>query len=99
MIKKENTGSLTIEINPEFQKALDLMEDSRRHVFITGFDKVLLSMNGNIDGLFLLVNGYFASKSRGWRCDWEREACRRRPFFAAFSQTYPSRLFFMKRHD
>ena len=36
MIKKENTGSLTIEINPEFQKALDLMEDSRRHVFITG---------------------------------------------------------------
>jgi len=34
MIKKENTGLLTIEINPEFQKALDLMEDSRRHAFI-----------------------------------------------------------------
>lgn len=25
MIKKENTGSLTIEINPEFQEALDLI--------------------------------------------------------------------------
>jgi len=36
MIKKENTGLLTIKINPEFRKALDLMEDSRRHVFITG---------------------------------------------------------------
>jgi len=36
MIKKEDTGSPTIEINPEFQKALDLMEDSHRHVFITG---------------------------------------------------------------
>jgi hypothetical protein len=21
----------------------------------------------------LLVKGYFALKSRGWRCDWERE--------------------------
>jgi ATP-dependent DNA helicase PIF1 len=36
MIKKEKTGSPSIEINPEFQKALDLMEDSHRHVFITG---------------------------------------------------------------
>jgi len=36
MIKKEDTGSPTIEINPEFQKALALMEDSHRHVFITG---------------------------------------------------------------
>jgi len=26
----------SIEINPEFQKALDIMENSRRHVFITG---------------------------------------------------------------
>jgi len=34
MIKKENADPLTIEINPEFQKALDLMEDSRRHGFI-----------------------------------------------------------------
>jgi type IV secretory pathway VirB4 component len=36
MIKKENTGAPTIEINPEFQKALELMENSGRHVFITG---------------------------------------------------------------
>ncbi len=36
MIKKENTGSPAIEINPEFQKALDLMEGSGRHVFVTG---------------------------------------------------------------
>jgi hypothetical protein len=28
----------------------------------------------------LLVNGYYASKSRGWRCDWEREVERGRPF-------------------
>ena len=36
MIKKANTAPLTVEINPKFQKALDLMEDSHRHVFITG---------------------------------------------------------------
>ena len=36
MIKKENTGPLTIDINPEFRKALDLMEGSGRHVFVTG---------------------------------------------------------------
>ena len=37
------------------------------------FDKVLLSMVGSIGGWFLLVKGYFASKSRGWQCGWERE--------------------------
>ena len=37
------------------------------------FDKVLLSVDGSIGGLFLLVKGYNASKSRGWRCGWERE--------------------------
>ena len=31
------------------------------------FDKALLSMGGSIGGLFLLVKGYFTSKSRGWR--------------------------------
>jgi ATP-dependent exoDNAse (exonuclease V) alpha subunit len=36
VIKKETTGSPAIEINPEFKKALELMEDSGRHVFITG---------------------------------------------------------------
>jgi 3-hydroxyacyl-CoA dehydrogenase len=30
-------------------------------------------MDGSIGGLFLLVKGYYASKSRGWRCGWERE--------------------------
>jgi 3-hydroxyacyl-CoA dehydrogenase len=30
-------------------------------------------MDGSIGGLFLLVKGYYAAKSRGWRCDWERE--------------------------
>ena len=29
-------------------------------------------MGGSIGGLFLPVKGYFASKSRGWRCGWER---------------------------
>ncbi len=43
-------------------------------------DKALLSMDGSIGGLFLLVKGYYASKSRGWRCDWEREVERRPPF-------------------
>ena len=37
------------------------------------FDKILLLMDGSIGGLFLLVNEYLASKSRGWRCDWERK--------------------------
>jgi len=36
-------------------------------------EKVLLSMDGTIGGLFLYVNGYFESKSWGWRCHWERE--------------------------
>jgi len=36
------------------------------------FDKALLSMGGSIGSLFLLVNGYYASKSRGWRCGWVR---------------------------
>jgi len=36
MIKKENIGTPLIDINPEFRKALDLMEDSGRHVFVTG---------------------------------------------------------------
>ncbi|MDQ1276986.1 MAG: ATP-dependent helicase [Thermodesulfobacteriota bacterium] len=36
MIKKEAVGVPTVEINPEFRKALDLMEDSHRHIFITG---------------------------------------------------------------
>jgi hypothetical protein len=30
-------------------------------------------MDGSIEGLFLPVKEYFASKSRGWRCGWERE--------------------------
>jgi hypothetical protein len=30
-------------------------------------------MDRSIGGLFLLVNGYLASKSRNWRCDWERK--------------------------
>jgi hypothetical protein len=30
-------------------------------------------MGGTIGGLFLLVKGYVVSKSRGWRCGWERE--------------------------
>jgi hypothetical protein len=37
------------------------------------FDKVLLYTDGSIGGLFLPVKGYYASKSRGWRFDWERE--------------------------
>ncbi len=36
MIKKEAVGVPTVESNPEFRKALDLMEDSHRHIFITG---------------------------------------------------------------
>jgi len=41
-------------------------------------DKTLLSTGQSIGGLFLLVKGYFASwyfasKSRGWRCGWERK--------------------------
>ena len=32
--KKKQAGE--IDLNPEFQKALDLMEGSRRHVFVTG---------------------------------------------------------------
>ena len=34
---------------------------------------MLLSMDESIGGLFLLVKGYLASKSSGWRCDWKRE--------------------------
>jgi hypothetical protein len=49
-------------------------------VFFFDFDKLLLSIVGSIGGLFLLVKGYYASKSRDWRCDWEREVERRRPF-------------------
>ena len=41
------------------------------------FDKVLISMAGCIGELFLFVKGYFASKNRGWRYDWEKEAPRR----------------------
>jgi hypothetical protein len=37
-------------------------------------------MDGSIGGLFLLVKGYLALKSRGWRCDWEREVGRRPSF-------------------
>jgi hypothetical protein len=33
---------------------------------VNAFYKVLLSMDGSIGGLFLLVKGEFASKSRGW---------------------------------
>jgi hypothetical protein len=36
MIENENAGPPAIEMNPEFQKAIALMEDSRSHVFITG---------------------------------------------------------------
>jgi len=43
-------------------------------------DKALLLNGGSIGGVFLPVNGYFASKSRGWRYGWEREECRRRQF-------------------
>jgi len=38
-------------------------------------------MAGSIGGLFLLVKGYFTSKNRGWRCDWEREVEQWPPFF------------------
>jgi hypothetical protein len=34
-------------------------------MIILPFDKIFLLMNESIGGLFLLVNGYFASKSRG----------------------------------
>ena len=38
-------------------------------------------MGGSIGGLFLPVNGYFALKNRGWRCDWEKEVEWRPLFF------------------
>ena len=31
------------------------------------------STKNTIGRRFLFVNGYFASKGRGWRCCWERE--------------------------
>jgi len=43
------------------------------NIRVCGFDRVLLSMDGSIGGLFLFVKGSFALKSKGWRCDWERE--------------------------
>ena len=43
-------------------------------------DKTLLSRSRSIGGLFLLVKGYLASKSRGWRCGWERKV-EQRPLF------------------
>jgi hypothetical protein len=43
-------------------------------------DKTLLSSGLSIGGLLLLVNGFFASKSRGWRCRWEKEV-EQRPLF------------------
>jgi NNP family nitrate/nitrite transporter-like MFS transporter len=44
------------------------------------FDKALLSMDGSIGGLFLPVKGYYAAKSRGWRCNWRRKVDRRALF-------------------
>ena len=43
-------------------------------------DKTLLSNGLSIGGLFLLVNGYFASKSKGWRWGWEGGWSGGRPF-------------------
>jgi hypothetical protein len=47
-------------------------------------DKALLSRGGSIEGAVLACQRifciYFASKSRGWRCDWEREVEQGTPF-------------------
>ena len=40
----------------------------------------MLLTGRSIGGLFLLVKGYYASKSRFWRCGWERNVAQR-PLF------------------
>jgi hypothetical protein len=47
------------------KKSLWAMKTNLLHQLISLFDKVLLSVHGSIRGLFFLVNGYIASKSRG----------------------------------
>jgi hypothetical protein len=56
--------------NSRKYRAVSLPKCNANHFY---FDKVLLSMDRSIGGLFLLVKGYYASQSRGWRCGWERE--------------------------
>jgi len=53
-------------------------------VLIDIIDKILLSLGGAIDGLFLPVQGYFAFEKQGWRCGLERMVEDR-----AHLQTYP----------
>jgi hypothetical protein len=60
------------------QEITNTSDRRKNHLWI--FDKILLAMDGSIGGVFLLVKGYFASKSRGWQCGWEREVKRRPPF-------------------